>query len=219
MNVYPTSPQFAFSMLREPFWKTRMQKAPSKFERRYADHPIPLSRWTLTYEYLKEQTDARQSGGGVGNGFFDWSTIIGFYLQQNGIGIPFLFEDPTDNVVAGGIIGVADGTTQAFQFTRQQGSLAGIPSYFEPIQFLKNVSAVYDNSVLVNPATYTIESPGSFVVFNTAPTGGDVISADFTYYWGVQFADDKLETENFMFQLWDAKTVRFEQVYVDIQPS
>jgi hypothetical protein len=219
MNVYPATPNWTFSMFREPFWKTRMHQSPAQFERRYADHPLPLSRWTLTYEYLKEQMDSRQSGGGIGDGFFEWSTIVGFYMQQNGPGIPFLFDDPTDDTVTGGILGVADGTTQAFQFTRQQGSLGGIPSYYEPIQFLNTVSNVYDNGVVVSPSAYAIQSPGSYVVFNTPPTGGDVISADFTYYWGVVFSEDKLDTQNFMFQLWNAKTVKFEQIPVNIPPT
>lgn len=221
-QIYPSStlPTLTYSVFRMWNWKTRLTLAESALERRQADQPAPRSEWTLKYDVLHEEVDSRQSGGGLGIGKDELNTLMGFYLQQNGPRIPFAFVDPTDSVVTGGPLGIGDGTTRAFQLVRQLGTLAGGPipvaPYFEPIQFPTTVSAVYLNAVSVGGwAT----QPGGFVVFTTAPGGGVAVTADFTYSWLVRFSDPKLDLRNFMFQLWDAQTVKFRQCPIRALPT
>lgn len=209
-QTYPTSglPTLTYSVFRSWNWKTRLTLAESALERRQADQPVPRSEWTLKYDVLREKADKRQVGGGLGAGLDELNTLMGFYLQQNGPRIPFAFVDPTDSAVVAGPLGVGDGVTRAFQLVRQLGTLGGITSYFEPIQFPTTVSAVYLNAVSVGGWT---TQPGGFVVFTTAPGNGVAVTADFTYSWLVRFSDPKLDLRNFMFQLWDAQTVKFRQ--------
>ena len=46
----------------------------------------------------------------------------------------------------------------------------------------------------------------------SAPGSGVVITADFTYYFLVRFAEDTAEFENFMYQLWSLKQVKLQSV-------
>ena len=216
-NVLPTQ---TFSVFRLWNWKTRLTQAESTLERRQADQPVPRSEWTLKYDVLREKVDNRQVGGGLGDGLDELNTLMGFYLQQNGPRIPFLFTDPTDGAVTGGPLGIGNGSTRAFQLVRQLGSLASapipIPPYFEPIQSPITVSAVYLNASPVGG--WTVEA-GGFVVFTSAPGNGVAVSADFTYSWLVRFSDPKLDLRNFMFQLWDAQTVKLRQCFIRAQPT
>ena len=52
------------------------------------------------------------------------------------------------------------------------------------------------------------------MVFTSAPGNGVAVSADFTYSWLVRFSDPKLDLRNFMFQLWDAQTVKLRQCLI-----
>ena len=51
------------------------------------------------------------------------------------------------------------------------------------------------------------------MTFTTAPASGVTVTADFAkYYFLCHFTADSLTLENFMYQLWQAKEVKFESI-------
>ncbi len=203
--IFPALPGLGWSVIKAPRFATRVQRAISGRELRLVDQPYPIWTWTLTYTLLRDHWDARSSGG-LGGGYDELRTLAGFFLQQQGAFQPFLFDDPTDDAVTGQVIGTGDGSSTSFQLLR---SMAG---FAEPITTPNVVSALYLNGVVQSPADYTISDTTGIVTFATPPAAGQVVTADFTYYFPVRFADDTAEFENFMYQLWQLKQVKLQSV-------
>ena len=133
-------------------------------------------------------------------------TIAGFFLAQQGTFQPFLFDDPTDNVAAGRVIGTGNSTSTSFQLVRNMGAFA------EPMTAPNAVSAVYFNGVRQDPAGYTADADTGQLTFAAPPPAGQIVTADFTYRFRVRFADDAAEFENFMYQLWQLKQIKLQSV-------
>jgi uncharacterized protein (TIGR02217 family) len=133
-------------------------------------------------------------------------TLAGFFLQQQGAFQPFLFDDPTDDSVTGQVLGTGDGATTAFQLVRTMSGFA------EPITAPNTVSAVYLNGLRQIPSSYGVDANTGLVTFTAAPAAGQVVAADFTYWFRVRFAEDAAEFENFMLQLWQMKQVKLQSV-------
>ena len=52
------------------------------------------------------------------------------------------------------------------------------------------------------------------MTFTAPPPSGQAITADFTYWFRVRFADDTAEFENFMYQLWQSKQIKLQSVFL-----
>jgi hypothetical protein len=210
--VYQTFPSLsvqAWSSFKEPFWHTRMQRGPNVREKRVQDQPVPLWQWEVKYDILRDTWDQRGVPSGLGNGYDELRTLAGFYLQQQGSLIPFLYIDPTDNTITSQALGTGDGVTTKFTIGRNMFN------YFEPMYYVTNVANVYLNNVL-QPAVGTWDltspyEPGAFINFGTPPGEGVIVSIDFSYAWLVRFSDNSLGFENFMVQLWQNNSVKFRQ--------
>ncbi len=205
LSVFPSLPGLGWSVTKSPKFSTRIQKAISGRELRVLDQLEPIWTWTLTYPILRDAHDTRGSGG-LGVGYDELRTLAGFFLQMQGTFQPFLFNDPTDNIVAGQGIGVGDGVTTIWQLLRTFGGFS------EPIVVPNSVSNIYLNGFVQSPSTYTVDLTTGIVTFEFAPTVGQSIVADFTYYFRVRFADDTAEFENFMYQLWELKQIKLQSV-------
>ncbi len=201
--IFPALPGLAWSVTKAPRFATRIQKAISGRELRVLDQPYPIWSWTLTYSLLRDKWDTRGAGG-LGAGYDELRTLAGFFLEQQGAFQPFLFDDPTDDTIAGQPIGTGDSSTSVFQLVRSMGG------FTEPITAPNTVSAIYLNGVRQNPASYAVDAATGLVTFATPPTAGQLITADFTYWFRVRFADDTAEFENFMYQLWSLKQIKLE---------
>lgn len=205
MNVFPALPGLAWSVTKAPRFASRIQRSVSGRELRLLDQPAPTWTFTLSYEFLRDAHDARGSGG-LGPGYDELRNLMGFFLQQQGVFQPFLFDDPSDDAVTGQVLATTDGATAGFQLVR---SMLG---FGEPIVAPNVVSKIYVNGVIQSPSSYSINPNTGMVTFTSPPPGGRTLSADFTYYFRCRFADDVMEFENFMYQLWSAKKVSFVSV-------
>jgi uncharacterized protein (TIGR02217 family) len=203
--IFPALPGLGWSVSKAPRFATRTQKAISGRELRVIDQFNPIWTFTLTYEILRDKHDTRGPNG-LGAGYDELRTLAGFFLQQQGAFAPFLFDDPTDDTVAGQSIGTGNSSTTVFQLVRNFGGFS------EPIVAPNVVSAIYFNGVLQSAAGYTVDATTGLVTFTTAPPTSHAITADFTYYFRVRFADDTAEFENFMYQLWSLKQVKLQSV-------
>jgi uncharacterized protein (TIGR02217 family) len=204
--IFPVLPGLGWSVTKAPRFATRVQRAVSGRELRVLDQPYPIWTWTLTYSVLRDEWDTRGSGG-LGATYNELRTLMGFFLAQQGALTSFLFDDPTDDSISGQVIGTGDGSTTAFQLVRTMGGFA------EPIVTPNIVSGIYLNGVLQSPSSYSVNATTGIVTFTAAPPAGQVLAATFTYYFQARFADDTAEFENFMYQLWQLKTVKLQSVF------
>ena len=138
--IFPVLPGLAWSVTKAPRFATRIHRAVNGRELRVLDQPYPTWTWTLTYSLLRDKWDTRGPSG-LGAGFDELRTLAGFFLQQQGTFQPFLFDDPTDDVVSGQSIGTGNSSTSVFQLVRDMGGFA------EPIAAPNTVSAIYFNGV------------------------------------------------------------------------
>src|SRR5262249_43158644 len=178
-------------------------------EWRALDQPYPIWTWTLTYTLLRDKWDARAQGsmgGGPGIGYDELRTLAGFFLQQQGSFLPFLFDDPTDNSVNAQPLGTGNSSATQFQLVRTMASFA------EPVTAPNSVGAIYFNGVLQSPSGYSVDPGIGIVTFAAPPPSGQLVTADFTYRFRVRFAEDTAEFENFMYQLWQLKQIRLQSV-------
>jgi uncharacterized protein (TIGR02217 family) len=203
--IFPTLPGLAWSVSKAPRFATRIQRAVTGRELRVVDQPSPTWTWTLTYSLLRDKWDTRGAGG-LGAGYDELRTLAGFFLQQQGAFQPFLFDDPSDNAVTAQSLGIGDGVTTAFQLIRTMGGFA------EAITAPNAISAVYLNGVRQDQGHYAVDAGSGLLNFVMPPPAGISVTADFTYYFRVRFADDTAEFENFMFQLWQLKQIKLQSV-------
>ena len=203
--IFPALPGLGWSVTKAPRFQTRIQRAVTGRELRILDQPYPVWTWTLTYSLLRDKHDTRGAGG-LGAGYDELHTLAGFFLQQQGAFAPFLFDDPTDDRVASQTIGTGDSSMAAFQLVRTMNG------FNEPIVAPNVVSTIYFNGIRQAAATYGVDAETGRVTFTNPPPAGQLVTADFTYYFRVRFADDTAEFENFMYQLWQLKQIKLQSV-------
>jgi uncharacterized protein (TIGR02217 family) len=203
--IFPVLPGLGWSVTKMPRFSTRVQRAVAGRELRVLDQPFPVWTWTLTYTLLRDGWDARAPVG-PGAGYDELRRLAGFFLQQQGAFQPFLFDDPTDDAITGQVLGSGNASASAFQLVRTMGNFA------EPVTAPNAVAAIYLDGIRQDAATYSVNAENGVVTFATPPPSGQVVTADFTYWFRVRFADDTAEFENFMYQLWQLKQVKLQSV-------
>jgi len=211
--TFPVLPGLGWSVSKAPRFATRIQRAVSGRELRVVEQPNPIWTWTLTYSLLRDAHDARAASG-PGIGYDELRTLAGFFLQQQGSFQPFLFADPTDDTASAQAIGTGDGSATVFQLVRTMGAALPGGGFAEPITAPDAVSAIYFDGVRQSMSGYVVDAATGLVTFASPPPAGQLVTADFTYFFRVRFADDSTEFENFMFQLWALKQVRLQSVFV-----
>lgn len=185
--VYPVLPGLMFGATRTPIWSSIVKTSVNGREFRSANFQIPRYRYTLQYEFLRSAA-----------AWAELQTLFGFYNQLLGGWDTFLFSDPDDNAVTAQAFGVGDGSTLTFQLVRSLGG------FVEPVYALNGTPTIYVNGTPTTPASI---SATGLVTFSAAPAAAAAITWTGSFYWRCRFADDSLEFEKFMAQLWAAKKV------------
>jgi uncharacterized protein (TIGR02217 family) len=195
-QVFPALPGLAFSVTKAPQWATKKQRSTGGMEVTGSYYTLPIWKWTLTYEFLRE-FDA----------LAEFQTLVGFFNARQGASDSFLYDDPTDDtatVAAPQPFGTGDGTTTTFQLARTYGGFS------EPVYNLNGSATLYDNGSTISPAGYAIAN--GLVTFTTAPAAGHALTWSGAYYWRVRFSDDTYDFDYFAYQFWSAKKIVFESV-------
>ena len=94
LAVFPSLVGLSWSVTKAPRFATRIQRSVSGRELRLLDQTVPVWLFTLTYSLLRDKNDQR-GGNGLGTGYDELRTLMGFFLSQQGAFQPFLFDDPT----------------------------------------------------------------------------------------------------------------------------
>jgi uncharacterized protein (TIGR02217 family) len=206
IGVLPQLIGQAWSVTKTPTFQTRIQRAVSGRELRALDYPYPLWQFALTWDVLRDEP-APQA---------DLRTLMGFFMACRGAFATFLYDDPTDDQVAGQPIGVGDGSTMAVQLTRTMtGNTAPAGAgvdFSEPITAPNVVSAVYLDGVLQPASGWAVDPATGILTFTSPPAAGVVITADLSYYFRCRFISDAYSFENFMYRLWSLKKLDFISV-------
>lgn len=205
MNItFPaTLPGLGWSVTRKPTFKTLTQQAVGGQEARLSLWKNPLWEFELTFDYLKDVSV-------LNNAPTPLAVLMGFYLQAQGAGQDFLLrladltQNPSDGAIAGQAIGTGDGTATNFQLVRSIGA------WQEDIQNPDAVSNIYVNGAEQDSGW--LIAPNGIITFAAAPAAGAIITADFTWFYRVRFADDSLEFENFSFLLYQLQQLNLIQV-------
>jgi uncharacterized protein (TIGR02217 family) len=201
--VFPALPGLAWSVTKAPTFQTRIQRAVSGRELRALDYPYPLWRFTLVFEFLRDNPTA---------GLDELRTLLGFYLSCQGAYGTFLFQDPSDYQVSGQYLGTGNSSVSIFQMQRTMGTALPNGGFVEPIVAPNLISAVYFNGITQNSSGYTFDPNSGLLTFATPPATDLVVTADFSYWFRCRFVDDSYDFENFMYRLWQLKKLTFISV-------
>lgn len=200
MAVYPTLPGLGYDVSRSPMWTgSEVVESLSGKETSIAYQANPRWEWELRYDFLRSAPSK-----------LELQTLSGFFNQMRGRFTPFLFEDVDDKSATDQLIGSGNGARTQYQLVREWGG------FIEPVLAPNAISGVFLDGVLVSPTDYTVspygdDEPG-VVTFNAPPANGKAITATFTFYWPVRFADDALQFNKFMNLLWAGRSVKFRSV-------
>lgn len=201
LNSFPVLPGLGWSVTKQRAYKTRVQKAVSGRTRVAIDQILPITTWTLTYNFLRDME---------AEGFNELRALMAFFDQQSGAYLPFLYTDPTDNSITGQYLGTGNASQTQFQLVRNLDSALPGGGYAEPITNPVSVGPVYVNGVQTTGNSFSTTT--GILTMGVAPANGAVVTADFTYAFQVRFSDDTADFENFMFQLWRLKQVKLVSV-------
>lgn len=186
-QIYPTLPGLAWPTTRIPSWSTTVKEADSG--RKFGVTTWTSPRWTykLKYEFLREWGQA------------EWQQLVGFFNAHRGDWDTWLYDDPDDNTAVDEQFGVGNASAVSFQLMRQLGGIK------EPIYELNGAPIVKVNGVVT---AVTVGAKG-LITFASPPPAAAVLRWSGKYYWRCRFTKSSLEFEQFMKQLWSAKTVEF----------
>lgn len=189
-SVYPVLPGLSWDRVKTPIWSTLIQSTASGMESRGTYWSFPRWQFSLSYDLLRATTVIPEI-----------HQLMSFFLLMRGRYDSFLYLDPDDHSVTGQSIGAGDGVKTTFQLART------MYNFTEPMKNIKGVPSIYVNSVLQSSG-YAIDGNG-IVTFTNPPATGNLITADFEYYFRCRFTKDQLDFNQFMYQLWELKTLEF----------
>lgn len=173
-----------------------------------AEHDSGRTVRTALYQGLYEfevgfEALASDASSNPGLGAQSLQAVMGLYLQCGGSYGAFLYVDPNDNAATSQTIATGDGATTQFTFVRSIG--AGLDSDF----YVTGVTSVVVNGVAVS--NWSLIAP-NLLSFSAPPLSGATITASFAYAFVCRFLEDSQDFENFMQNLWAAKSVKFRSV-------
>ena len=196
---FPTLAGQGWSVHKKPMFSTIITSHVSGREVRDARYENPIWEFELTFDGLDSSANSYPGLGGN-----SLQSLMGLFLSCQGQFGTFLYTDPTDNFVSAGAIATGDGVTTTFTFSRFLGT------FFEPVGWVTTVSNVYLNGVN-QTSGWSLTTPNS-LVFGSPPGSGVAITATFAYAFRCRFDADDLDFEEFMQNLWSAKSVKFRSV-------
>lgn len=192
--IFPTLIGIGWNITKQPEYKTTVQKAVSGRELRIAFMTYPMYTFGLNYEILRDDRTTLFPTSPKD----ELKKIAGFFLARQGSWDSFLYSDPTDNTVTAQAVGTGDGVNTKFQLCRTFGYNGIVEQVQNP-----NTYTVYINDV--STTAYTISN--GLVTFTTAPASGALVTWTGTYYYRVRFNKDTAQFNQFMYDLWELKSL------------
>ena len=202
--LFPSLVGQGWTVHKKPRFDVRVAPHATGREARAGKYAMPMWDFELVFDGL----DMTTTGDYGALGAQSMQTLAGFFLQCQGKANPFVYVDPTDNLVTNATIGVGDGVTTTFALSRPMGEFS------EPVGALISVTGVYFNGA---PVFGWIVAQPNTVTFGSPPPAGTVITGSFKFGFACRFTEDVADFEEFMAMLSAVKTLTFQSVR-DIVP-
>ncbi len=133
----------------------------------------------------------------------DIAALLAFFRARMGPARAFRLRDPLDSSGVGERVGVGDGVLRRFALVKQYG--ASVRRITRPVS--GSVSVAVDGSA----AGFSVEA-GGWVVLDSAPGVGAVVTAGFGFDVPVRFAEDRLRVNLATFLAGEAASVPLVEV-------
>jgi len=140
----------------------------------------------------------------------DMQAVLAFFEERRGRFHSFLWRDALDHSSNGPqALGTGDGETVAFQLTKTYGAS------FDP--YLRPITKPVAGTVVVRidgvaTTGFTLDASTGIVGFDTAPSEGAVLTAEFEFDVPVRFDIDRLDIELSSFDAADAPAIPLIEV-------
>lgn len=208
--VFPTL--YAYSIHKKPTFKTLLQTPRSGRETTRNQRILPLWEFELRAEILRDETQ-NQVPAAYFDGYTDLQQVMGLFLACGGQFGWFYFDDTSDNSRSEQGIGTGDGSTTAFRLLRT--ITYGALTFTEPVGGInlgESIAVFVDGAAVAQSGNWSISTDGLYLVFVSAPANGAVIQISFSYYYLCHFITDDIDFEQFMWNRWSAKSIRFRSL-------
>lgn len=197
LPVFPTLPGLGWSVKKTPTFSTRVATHSSGREVRVPLFTHALYQFELVFDGLDS---AGKFPGLQANSL---QTLMGFYVNAQGQGGTFLYNDPDDNAATACAFGTGDGGSTQWVLQKLTGSV------YEPASYVTNVAGVTVNGAA--STTWTLLAP-NVIQFAGAPANTSALAWTGTFGYQCRFLDDTSEFEKFMAGLWRNASLKFRQV-------
>lgn len=181
MRKFPKLKKFSFTSTKKQKWNTRIQMSGSGKTRSMTNQLYP--QWIISAKLLHLTRE-------------EANELMGFVALLKGNYEPFLWLDPEDFEEKGVQLPmIAPGIYQA---------VMRIGKYTEPVDYIENVTVYVDGTK--QSSGYSVTN--GMIKFSVSPSASSKVTADYTYYWKVRFAQDEMEIQNIFVNLNDSKTFK-----------
>lgn len=191
--IFPTLTGMTYDTVKTPVFNTVTKKSASGRETRIAYMAVPMYKWQLNFEYLRDQQGV-QSPAAPWN---DLKLLMAFFIARQGMFDSFLFNDNSDNVATAQQFGVGTGSLTTFQLSRTMGGGFLFP---EPVQNINGIPSIYVNGTLTLPGSI---SASGVVTFTTAPAAGAILTWTGNFYHRVRFDSDAVDFTQMLQNFWE----------------
>lgn len=209
--VFPILPGVTYSVHKRPTWATLEFIAVNGRRTVSAQQVYPLWEFELRFDFMKDQTQnivpftahaARH----------DFTLLSELFLSLSGKYGQFYFEDKTDYSRQGQIWSSStDGVSTVFTAFRTWGTPGR--AIVEPVGGIKSIDNLYLSGLLVPPANYSFNPDTNFITFSSGPPpAGQLLTADFSFYYLCQFLEDQHDYDQFMANLWTLQSCKMRSV-------
>lgn len=191
-----------------PQMATIVQRSYSGRSLRIPKWQNPLWKWNFVWDYIKDKDV--QAGNSP---YTDLQVLMGFFLKVQGAGQEFAYQPP-DTTQTSVVLAAPD----ASGFVELTHDIGG---FKESVTELNGTSVtnVKKNGIA---AGFVLNTPGTIAPYEgyvlnssgTAWVNTDVITASYTLFYRCAFTEDSLDFNNFLYKLWQLKSLEFEQVRV-----
>ena len=172
----------AWESIKSMDWNTKVQKSGSGKVRTLTTQLLP--NWTIETKF-QILTDEQ------------YRKLLGFVALLKGAAYPLFMAYEEKGIQ---LPLITNGTYQA---------VMKMGDYVEHVEYIEKVT-VYVDGVKQASSAYTVT--GGTVKFKTAPASTAKVTADYTYYWKVMFADDGIDIERQYLNINKSKTFKLEVV-------
>ena len=161
-------------------WKTFIAETFDGSEKRNIDWLDARGKGTVVMSGREQQSDIQP--------------LVDLHANTQGRAIPFKFRDPMDSSGTDEAVGTGDNVLVAFQLTKTYTVVSGNP-------YIRKITKPNTGSVVpkfggtpfgTEGVDWTVDYTTGIITFTVPPSGGTVITADFTYTIPVRFDSDQL---------------------------